>query len=362
MLIFKRGHTHINQDDLSEYLDGRLSGTAAARIDLRLTECASCRRDLDALRSTVSLLQQMPELTLPRSFIMPGPPPAPVALRPPAPLRMPQWVYSGAAATAALVFPILVSADATGLLAPKLTAQPEVTAQALRAAPESFQQEDRDGAARAIEMAAPQAPVVNEAISAEKGLNIAVTRETEVAEAEAVAPTLRQAAVPPQTAAKVEAPADTSASAPVAAMAAPEMEKAVESKLALPPPVAAMATTEVEEVATSEVARPQPEAAMSALAVEEGVKAKSVPLTPEVAMAAAKADESAKMKADSTPSIIALTTPQRPPEPTTVAQDSPRGIPPPYNPINIWRVLEGLAAVTAVGFLVVWILRRRAGR
>jgi len=179
---------------------------------------------------------------------------------------------------------------------------------------------------------------------------------------EAVAPTLRQAAVPPQTAAKVEAPADTSASAPVAAMAAPEMEKAVESKLALPPPVAAMATTEVKEVATSEVARPQPEAAMSALAVEEGVKAKSVPLTPEVAMAAAKADESAKMKADSTPSIIALTTPQRPPEPTTVAQDSPRGIPPPYNPINIWRVLEGLAAVTAVGFLVVWILRRRAGR
>jgi len=340
MLIFKRGHTHINQDDLSEYLDGRLSGTAAARIDLRLTECASCRRDLDALRSTVSLLQQMPELTLPRSFIMPGPPPAPVALRPPAPLRMPQWVYSGAAATAALVFAILVSADATGLLAPKLTAQPEVTAQALRAAPESFQQEDRDGAARAIEMAAPQAPVVNEAISAEKGLNIAVTREAEVAEAEAVAPTLRQAAVPPQTAAKVEAPADTSASAPVAAMA----------------------TTEVKEVATSEVARPQPEAAMSALAVEEGVKAKSVPLTPEVAMAAAKADESAKMKADSTPSIIALTTPQRPPEPTTVAQDSPRGIPPPYNPINIWRVLEGLAAVTAVGFLVVWILRRRAGR
>ena len=296
MLIFKRGHTHINQDDLSEYLDGRLSGTAAARIDLRLTECASCRRDLDALRSTVSLLQQMPELTLPRSFIMPGPPPAPVALRPPAPLRMPQWVYSGAAATAALVFPILVSADATGLLAPKLTAQPEVTAQALRAAPESFQQEDRDGAARAIEMAAPQAPVVNEAISAEKGLNIAVTRETEVAEAEAVAPTLRQAAVPPQTAAKVEAQADTSAAAPVAAMATN------------------------------------------------------------------KAAGSAEVEADPTPSIIALTTAQQPPEPTTVAQESLRGIPPPYNPINIWRVLEGLAAVTAVGFLLVWILRRRAGR
>ena len=359
MLIFKRGHTHINQDDLSEYLDGRLSGTATTRLDRRLTECATCRQDLDALRSTVSLLQQMPELTLPRSFIMPGPPPAPVAVRPPAPLRMPQWVYSGAAATAALVFAILVSADATGLLAPKLTSQPEVTAQALQAAPESFQQADGDGAAGAIEMAA-QAPVITEAVSAEKGLSVAVTQEAEVAEA--VAPTLRQAAVPPQTAAKVEAQEDASASAPVPAMAAAEVEKAVESKLAPPPTVAAMTATEVREVANSEAVQPRPEAAMSAPAVEEAVTAESAPPTPKGAMAAVKADISAEVKADPTPSIIALTTSQRAPEPTTVAQESPRGIPPPYNPINIWRVLEGLAAAAAVGFLVIWILRRRAGR
>ena len=360
MLIFKRGHAHINQDDLSEYLDGRLSGTAAARIDRRLTECATCRQDLDALRSTVSLLQQMPELTLPRSFIMPAPPPAPVAVRPQAPLRMPQWVYSGAAATAALVFAILVSADATGLLAPKLTAQPEVTAQALRAALESFQREDRDGAAGAIEMAAPQAPVVAEAVSAGKGLSVAVTQETEVAEA--VAPTLRQAAVPPETAAKVEAQEDASAAAPGPAMAAAEVEKAVESKLAPPPTVAAMTATEVQEVANSQAVRRRPEAAMAAPAVEEAVTAESVPPTPEAAMAAAKADISAEVKADPTPSIISLTTLQRAPEPTTVAQESAIGIPPPYNPINTWRVLEGLAAAAAVGFLIIWILRRRAGR
>ncbi len=360
MLIFKRGHTHINQDDLSEYLDGRLSGTAATRIDRRLTECATCRQDLDALRSTVSLLQQMPELTLPRSFIMPGPPPAPVALRPPAPLRMPQWVYSGAAATAALVFAILVSADATGLLAPKLTAQPEVTAQALRAAPESFQQDDGDGAAGAIEMAAPQAPAEMEAAVAEKGFSVTTIEEKESVAAEAQALTQPQAAAPSQSASDVKEQ-DASASAPVAAMAAPEVEKAVESKSAPPPPVATMATTEVEEVANSEAVRPRPEAAMSAPAAEEAVKAESVPPTPEAAMAAAKADESAEVKADSTPSIIALTTTERPPEPTTTVQDSPRGIPPPYNPVNIWRVLEGLAAVAAVGFLVIWILRRRAG-
>ena len=357
MLIFNRGHTHISQDDLSEYLDGRLSGTAAARIDRRLTECATCRQELDALRSTVSVLQQMPELTLPRSFVMPGPPPAPVAVRSPAPLRMPQWVYSGAAATAALVFAILVSADATGLLAPELTAQPEVTAQALRVAPESSQQDDRGGAAGAIEMAAPQAPVVNEAVSAEKGLSVAVTQETEVAEADAVAPALRQAAVPPRTAPKVEAQED--ASAPVAAMAAPEVEKAVGLKSAPPPPIAALAAAEAEKVASTP---PVPIAATATAAVEVMAEAAASSTPAETAMAIAAVDESAATGSTPPPPVAALNTAQRPPEPTTVAQDLPRGIPPPYNPINTWRVLEGLAAVAAVGFLVIWILRRRAER
>jgi len=336
MLIFNRGHTHISQDDLSEYLDGRLSGTAAARIDRRLTECATCRQELDALRSTVSVLQQMPELTLPRSFVMPGPPPAPVAVRSPAPLRMPQWVYSGAAATAALVFAILVSADATGLLAPELTAQPEVTAQTLRVAPESFQQDDGGGAAGAIEMAAPQAPVVNEAVSAEKGLSVAVTQETEVAEADAVAPALRQAAVPPRT--------------------APKVEKAVGLKSAPPPPIAA---AEAEKVASTP---PVPIAATATAAVEVMAEAAASSTPAEAAMAIAAVDESAATGSTPPPPVAALNTAQRPPEPTTVAQDLPRGIPPPYNPINTWRVLEGLAAVAAVGFLVIWILRRRAER
>ena len=124
-------------------------------------------------------------------------------------------------------------------------------------------------------------------------------------------------------------------------------------------PVAAMAATEAQEVANSEAVQPRPEAALAAPAVEDAVKAESVPPTPEAAMAAAKAEISAEVKADPTPSIIALTTAQRPPEPTTVAQESPRGIPRPYNPINTWRVREGLAAVAAVGTPArqVWIPR-----
>ena len=317
MLIFKRGHTHINQDTLSEYLDGRLSGTAAAKVDRGLTECASCRQELDTLSSTVSLLRQMPDLTLPRSFVMPGPPPAPMAVRPPVPLRMPQWVYSGAAATAALVFAVLVSADATGLLDPELAAQSEAAAEAVRAAPESFQKDGGDGAA-VMEFAAPQAPVVDEAVSAEKGFSVSATQETEIAEAPAEAPALRQAAVPPQ--ALVEAQAQEDASAPA--------------------PVAAMAAAEVEEVAKTEAVSPPPEAALAAAAVDESAAAESAP----------------------TPAIADLTAAEQPPEPTTVVQDLPAGIPPPYNSITIWRVLEGLAALAAVSFLVIWLLRRRVGR
>mgnify|MGYP003330175292 CR=1 FL=1 len=43
----------------------------------------------------------MPELTLPLSFVIPGPPPATMAIRPPVTLRMHQWVCSGSASAAA---------------------------------------------------------------------------------------------------------------------------------------------------------------------------------------------------------------------------------------------------------------------
>lgn len=118
MMIFGRNHSHIKVETLSEYLDGRLPGPAAARVDRQLTACASCRRDLEGLRSTVSLLRHLPEVTLPRSFTLAGPPVEQVAARPPLPLRVPQWVYAGAASATAVVLAILVSADASGLLAP----------------------------------------------------------------------------------------------------------------------------------------------------------------------------------------------------------------------------------------------------
>jgi len=156
MLIFRKGHSHIKQDDLSAYLDGQIPEDDAARIDQRLVQCADYRQELDALRSTVSSLQQIPELTLPRSFIMPGPPPAPIAIRPPAPLRIPQWVYSGTTAVTALVLAVLISGDLTGSLAPDIppwTLEPtSAAATASQTAPERLQ---ADAAEAAVDMVPP---------------------------------------------------------------------------------------------------------------------------------------------------------------------------------------------------------------
>ncbi|MBQ10232.1 MAG: hypothetical protein CMJ45_01635 [Planctomyces sp.] len=320
MLIFRKGHTHIKQDDLSAYLDGQVSGTDAARIDQRLAQCADCREELDALRSTVSMLQRMPELTLPRSFVMPGPPPAPIAIRPAAPLRMPQWVYSGSAAVAALVLAVLISADVSGLLAPDLPVRTleSTAAAAPQAAPERL---EADGAEAAVEMAAPLAPVAELAATADEGISVTATQESEVSDSAAKAAALPGAPgeeAAPQAAARLEPQDDSAAAAPVAAMAEPQAAEAAKAESALPPPAADLAYAEAEVVAETKATPP--------------------------------------------PAVSALTTPDEPSKPAQVVTERSGGIPPAQNPITLWRILEGLTAIVALTFLVMWLLRRRTKR
>ena len=47
MLIFKRRHAHVRVETLSEYLDGRLQESVAARVDRRVI--ASGERDPDGI-------------------------------------------------------------------------------------------------------------------------------------------------------------------------------------------------------------------------------------------------------------------------------------------------------------------------
>ena len=130
MWTLRRGHRHLGPDTLAEYMDGRLGAAARARVDQELASCADCREELEELRDTVSLLQQLPVEPVPRSFTMPAPPVQPASPREFAPMRMPRWVYAGAASAAAVVLAVLVSADATGLLEPTPQVAREVAVEA----------------------------------------------------------------------------------------------------------------------------------------------------------------------------------------------------------------------------------------
>jgi len=68
--LFLTEHQRV-QEDLSSYLDGRLNERDRARVERHLDECAACRADLATLRQTIGLLRMVPEIPLPRSFLVP---------------------------------------------------------------------------------------------------------------------------------------------------------------------------------------------------------------------------------------------------------------------------------------------------
>jgi hypothetical protein len=241
-----------------------------------------------------------------------------------------------------LVLAILISADATGLLAPDLPARTlESTAaaavapqaaQAPQAAPESFQ---GDGAETAVEMAAPLAPVAELAVTVEKGISVTVTQESEaeleMAPAAAKAPALRKAEAAPQAAAGLEAQSDLAAAAPVAAMAELQVAEAAKADSVLPPPIAEPAYAEVEIEAEVEV---------------------------EV-----EAEVASQVESTLPPPIAALSAaPDGPPESAVAPQDPISDVPVAQGSNVFWRILEGLAAVVALAFLGSWLLKRRSTR
>lgn len=189
MLLFKRRHAHVSLETLSDYLDGRLQESVAARVDRQVIDCDACRKELESLRSTVLLLRQLPEATPPRSFTLAGPPAQPVEARPLPLLKTPQWVYAAAASAAALVLAVLVSADATGLLArPDGVGDGAVAIEMAAAAP-AAPEVDRP------ERSAPLELVKSLAAPAKEGVTTAVKREAETSKAQAV--TALEAAAPP---------------------------------------------------------------------------------------------------------------------------------------------------------------------
>lgn len=145
MWAIKRRHQHIKTEALSEYLDGRIGGPALVRLDRRLADCGVCRDELESLRNTVMLLRELPVASPGRSFALAAPPPEPARSRSSSPARVPQWVYAGAASMAAILLVVLVSADATGLLAPD---EPRAKGELAAAAPAIKETEGAEAGSR----------------------------------------------------------------------------------------------------------------------------------------------------------------------------------------------------------------------
>jgi hypothetical protein len=74
---------------LSEYIDGRLTSEERETVEHHLEKCAACAQELESLRSTVEMLHQVPDVALPRSFVLRE---AEVEREAPAPQRRGGWL------------------------------------------------------------------------------------------------------------------------------------------------------------------------------------------------------------------------------------------------------------------------------
>ena len=229
-------------------------------------------------------------------------------------MRMPQWVYAGAASAAVVVFTILVSADATGLLEPGTT---EVA---------------RDSAVGAETESAllDQGAPIEESVQSQP---FTAEEEREVAEAGAMAvPEDQESQAPPEAAMALEA-----------AIAAPE---------------AAMAPEAVAAAAAA-----PPAAQEDGMAAPETATVQGMP-TPMPAGKSEPDDEAANGLPPAAESSLQGT------PVTDLSSAEPGPVMPPAGETGgvaggtatVWRVVEGTAAVMGLVFLGGLLLRRRSRR
>ena len=308
MRIIRRSHQHIKAETLSEYLDGRIQGSALARVGQQLAACQLCREEMESLRSAITMLRELPEEAPRRSFVMAAPPPMPA--RAPSSafqlrdfLRVPQWAYAGAASVAVIVLVALISADATGLLSPdgapefqfqSTAITQEIESQATGPSPQTKATGIED---QELERAFPSA-----------------TSEAGDGDSQAAA-----TAAPEAAQALTEDTAPQAASAPVAlaAEAAPSV---------------AAAAAPAEE--------PSPEETAEALGPRGA---------PGAASADAAAERQTPMPAPPKVDMIPATTPTS----TRVPQSQNEGT------AVVWRVLEGVAAFFGLIFLLALVFKWR---
>lgn len=73
---FKRDDCCRTEQRLSAYIDRRLTPQELHEVELHLTACHSCEKELQALQTTVDLLRQLPQVSPSRSFRIAQPQPS----------------------------------------------------------------------------------------------------------------------------------------------------------------------------------------------------------------------------------------------------------------------------------------------
>jgi len=212
--LANRRHYRLQQM-LSSYIDGEVEPAELREVEEHLAACDSCRRELDTLRFTVSLLQELPEVPVRRSFSLSE---APVPIRTAPSLG---WAASLATSMAALLLVALLVGDITGVLVqtPGLEtddlAATEQAAAAFSVAPAEVREVERViVASEAVAAGAAAAPALPEAEAApesalpkaEAAPGIEVTVQTE-SETQVVEPETLAAAAPAAAPKSITVPA-----------------------------------------------------------------------------------------------------------------------------------------------------------
>ncbi|MBI4200292.1 MAG: zf-HC2 domain-containing protein [Chloroflexi bacterium] len=111
MKLWKRPRRQHPTEELSAYLDGRLAPSDRQGLDEHLKGCESCKAELESLRGVVALLGRLPQVPVPRSFVLTQLPsaPSPWVARSWAPLRL------ATAGVALLLFAVALGDLVTGL-------------------------------------------------------------------------------------------------------------------------------------------------------------------------------------------------------------------------------------------------------
>ena len=108
-MTYRRDHRFV-RDNLSAYLDGRLTDRERAKVERHLASCQACQEDLASLRQTVSILRRVPPRPVPRSFVLPS-----TAQKEQARYRRSALAYGwlrGAAVAISFVLVLLLTSDA----------------------------------------------------------------------------------------------------------------------------------------------------------------------------------------------------------------------------------------------------------